>query len=140
MDTRDDLKVVTPVAFIKGHPAMFLPGGVVSGEILVGRLIADILVKPSQPAYAIRVGPWWVVASDQDWIPHGQGDPFTQIVPFPEAGPNAMHAEILITAFAQHVITSDGLTVRNVKGEPCDHPSDLPRHHPEWRRRVAFRM
>lgn len=145
MFSRDDLTVVTePLGFIQTHPENFLPEGRVSGESLVLRLISDILVQPNRTAIALRLGAWWVVASDEDWISRiaieTDRDPFTHIVAFAEAGPNSMHAEVLITAYAQDVVTYVGTQERKVKGEGDENLLQAIRRHPEWRRSVAFRL
>jgi hypothetical protein len=52
---------------------------------------------------------WKIIDSQTDWVAEtglSIKQLFSQIVPLPEAGPNSMRAEILLTGFARDVISS----------------------------------
>lgn len=147
MFSRDDLSILDGTKIldaIRMRPDRFLPPGEVSAEILACRLLGDILIRERRLAVAIRLNAWWIVASDEDWLPNypeerGR-DPFTSILAFPEAGPNSMHAEVLITAFSRDVVTFADRQERTVQGESDDALREFVGQHPEWRRCVAFRL
>jgi hypothetical protein len=69
-------------------------------------------------------------------------DLFRRIVAFPEAGPNAMHSEILLTAFARDVLLKEGSTLRALKGcvSEADEAWGTLLRDPRWQRGVAFRI
>lgn len=142
--TEADFERVNAIDHILSRPEMYVPKGEVSAEHLVGRIVADILVSQDRVATALRHGDWRVVASAWDWI--GEKDParlmdyFKNIVPFPEAGQNAMHAEVLLTAFCKDVITSDGSTTSIIKGESDERVTALLNQHRGWSRAIAFRL
>lgn len=138
-----DLSIVNPLELIRSNREMYLPEGP-SAERLTERLVGDILVVPDRFAIAVRRNDWRIVASDKDWIGKIASpaviDHFTNIVPFPEYGPNSMHGEVLVTAFASDVITfldSDELVI---KGAADTVVRGLIGEHPEWKRAIAFRI
>ena len=67
---------------------------------------------------------------------------FSRIVPFPQAGANSMHSEVLVTAFARDVVTWDRQEPCIIKGDILAHEEmrDIIKSNPHWRRVVAFRM
>jgi hypothetical protein len=84
---------------------MFL-GGMkrANGERLAARMLSDLIWSGALPAHVNRLGQWWEVSSAMDWLATQDGigiDAFARIVPFPVAGPNSHHSEILLTAFAE---------------------------------------
>jgi len=67
---------------------------------------------------------------------------FFRIVAFPEAGRNSMRAEILLTAFAQQVVTVSANNQSIIKGNvsQADDIWRLIASRPDWKRTVAFRF
>ncbi len=87
-----------------------------------------------------------MVGSDVDWLTnhkeHSVKELFVRIVALPQAGPNSMRAEILLTAFTEAVITMTGNDCLRIKG-------DIPPEAEIWstmksqthlKRLVAFRL
>lgn len=75
----------------------------------------------------------------------GESDPisvFRRIVPLPQAGPNSMRAEVLITAFATVAVTVGGGRRHVVVGEVGDDDPiwDAIERRSDWARSVAFRL
>jgi hypothetical protein len=140
----NDLQVVTALEAIRSRPDMYLRGQPITGDVLASRLIEDILVVRNCIAFATRIDEWWVVASDRDWIGIHEGEKlrshFNRIVAFPEAGVNTMHSEVLITAFAKDVFTSDTSTQCVIHGSIDGAVNSIISDHPEWKRLVAFRV
>jgi hypothetical protein len=138
-------KITDAIEHIKKRPELYLRSGKPSGLELAERLIGDVLLLTSGPVTASRNGPWWVITSPVDWLKRSCSGPleqlFTRIVPFPEAGPNSMRSEVLLTAFARDVLTRDRSTVYVVKGPPslaAPGPDLAPGHN--WERLVAFTL
>jgi hypothetical protein len=89
------------------------------GEYLAARMLGDLVWLGALPAQVNRVQQWWQVSSATDWLA-GSGiglGAFTRIVPFPAAGQNSFHSEILLTAFADVVVTSGADGVTWIKGD-----------------------
>lgn len=85
------------------------------GPHLAARLLSDLILLDALPGRVDRIGSWWFVGSQRDWLRSSDGiiskRPFHAIVPFPAAGQNSCRAEALLTAFADAVATygTDGL-------------------------------
>ena len=101
---------------------MFLPGGVADLRDFAGALVTDALVLSVCPVVAEIDDGWYIVAAKEDWIrkecKYSVFDSFHRIQIFHKHQQNSNRANLMITAFSQHVVTfgADGKTV--VKG--CD--------------------
>jgi hypothetical protein len=135
------------VTIIRKSPRMYL-GGVAeaTGQHLAARLMTDLVWLGALPAEVRKIESWWVVASKQDWLV-GEGRAnvdiaFSKIVPFPEAGVNSFRSEILLSAFADAVITVDASGTRWIKGTErgLTLPATIGLICPEGERMVAFRL
>jgi hypothetical protein len=84
-------------------------GPEMSGQQLACQLVRDLILTGSLPFGVDYVDEWWVVSSDKDWLLIPSGSiilrSFKHIVHFPEAGREACHSEILLSAFAEAVVT-----------------------------------
>src|SRR5262245_39674847 len=84
-------------------------GPKMSGEDIATQLVRDLILLESLPVHVHHIDGWWLVASARDWLLDPDGSislrHFTDIVHFPEAGRAACHNEILLTAFADAVVT-----------------------------------
>jgi hypothetical protein len=134
-----------PLDHIRSHPQRYLPGGKLDGLWLAQNLVSDVRMQDGSNVAKSQVDGWWVVVSDTDWIAllerRHHRDPFTSILPFPEAGPNSMHGEVLLTAFAEAVLTADREGPRVVKGQVApDDPIWSRLSGGTWSRAVAFRV
>ena len=92
----------------------------------------------------MRNGDWWIISSNVDWLAtcpdYAPEELFFNIVALPEAGPNSMRAEILLTAFAQQVVTVSADHQSIIKGDvsQADDIWRLIASRPNWKRTVAF--
>lgn len=114
------MRTIDPIAHVRARPEMYLPGGVVDPKELARLLVRDALLLGANHARAMRATDWWLVLADRDWLGQAQGgarDLFSRVVPFPEVGPNAMRAEVLLTAFAEEVVTFTPDFAEVIKGE-----------------------
>lgn len=108
----EDLRIVNdPIAHLRKLYAAERP----SGHYLSARLLHDLVFLDALPVRADRIDSWWLVGSQQDWLWSSDGviskRPFHAIVAFPVAGPNTHRAEVMLTAFADAVVTcgTDGM-------------------------------
>lgn len=135
-----------PIAFIRKRPSMFARSIPVSGAELAANIIAEALLLTHGQVTASRADAWWVVTSDVDWIAgesdHAVEDAFSRILPLPQAGPNSMRGEVLLTAFARDVVTQDIYSRCVIKGstQADDAVWAMLTSRPDWKRIVAFRM
>lgn len=107
--------MITPVesiAVIRKSPKIYLPGGVVTGEILCARVASDILTLSGVTVMIRNHSPWWIVAADCDWVSRFKKERsvrkfMTTIVAFPERSDNDLHGEVIVAAFAKALVTID---------------------------------
>lgn len=142
------LQIVEPMDAIRQNPQIYLPYGELNGDTLAIRLMQDIVVMSQLPVCAIQDQPWWIIASEEDWIVSRLTAPnveayFKSVVPFPELGDNSLHIEVVITAFAASVLTGDSANNTTlIKGDgPIPAIVELLKQSfPRWRRFVAFEL
>lgn len=134
------------IGFIRSHAGMFVGESPPMADLLMSRLVTDVTCVSHKNVTSRHTDGWWIVTCEEDWI---QSDPrspsrdfFTHIVPFPEAGQNAFHGRVLLTAFASDVVTGPRSGLRNVKGEGAKDQrlAEIISTLPAWERIVAFRM
>ena len=144
--TESDIHVLDdPLAVIRKRPGMYVRSNPVSGAELATNLVGDALLTGGRVT-AFQDGAWWVVACDADWM---TGEPglsvdalFSRIVPFPQAGPNSMHNEVLLAAFAHDIVVQGGDSCAVIKGNvpPASEVWAAIKSNQEWKRVVAFRL
>jgi hypothetical protein len=103
MDRRpEDLTPMTDaLGWARAHPDMLLGYGYTpSNELLLDR-VRDALwiLRPDASVRSEVRDQWGYLACDVDWLGDARRDPFRELVPFPEAGPNSFRPEILVSAF-----------------------------------------
>jgi hypothetical protein len=127
--TARDIGIISDVMEImKKNPKMYLNGcETPTGELLAARLISDLVYLKSLPAHVAVFERWWVITSDKDWLsalspPADTKSAFWMIVPLPQAGPNSHRSEVLLTAFADAVVTCGQEGLIWIKGDPESFP------------------
>jgi hypothetical protein len=145
--SEEDLEIIYALDYVKEHPEMFLPKGHISGMALASAILDDIFVQERVSTFVERIGEWWLIGSEFDWIgPYMQGytlhEYFSRMVGFPEMHVNAVHSEVLLTAFAADVIVFDNSGHERITGTTTldDLILAARQSHPEFKRAVAFRM
>jgi hypothetical protein len=143
--TKDDLSLANDtLEYIRKRPKMFVR--TISGVELATAIVGGACLLTQKPVTVIHQEPWWIIGSEGDWLETQTGasvqDFFFRIVAFREPGPNSMHGEVLLSAFATDVVTQSVTGSWIVKGtvSPADPVWDFIRTHPEWKRVVAFRL
>jgi hypothetical protein len=113
--------VADAVGYVRKRPERFFRTEAPEPVELVAHIVSETFALGGGETCAVRRGEWWIIRSDVDWlVTHSDYAPealFFHIVALPEAGPNSMRAEILLTAFAQKVVTVDASRRLIIKGE-----------------------
>jgi hypothetical protein len=134
------------VDYIRRNRDRFLRSKQTEPIELVERILGDALYAGASECAVFRQDDWWIIASPTDWLgghnAYAPEDLFHRIVAMPEAGQNAMRGEVLLTAFAQNVITATPTECTVISGEaPLDEKVwNLVSKSPEWQRLIAFTL
>jgi hypothetical protein len=134
------------VDYIRQHRAMFLRTKETTPIELVERILGDALYSGASECTVLRQRDWWIIASTTDWLSghadHVPEELFQKIVAMPEAGQNAMRGEVLLTAFAQHVITATPYGCMVISGDVSsdDEVWHIVSLSQKWQRMIAFRV
>lgn len=132
------------VGYVQARPERFLRMEIPAPVELVMHIVSEALILGGSETCTLHRGHWWVITSTVDWLEthpdYTAEELFFHIVPFPEAGPNSMRAEILLTAFAHKVITVGPKGHVSVKGEvaPSEDIWQWLQACSAWKRAVAF--
>ncbi len=145
--TESDIHVLDdPIAVIRKRPGMYVRSNPVSGAELATNLVGDALLLTGGRVTAFRNGAWWIVACDADWMTSEPGLSvdalFSRIVPFPQAGTNSMHSEVLLAAFAHDIVVKGAESCAVIKGNvpPAAAVWTAVTSNQGWKRVVAFRL
>jgi hypothetical protein len=115
----DELGIIEPINFIKNNPERFLRQNNLGLELSTN-LVGDALLLVDKPVTALKQSEWWIVFCESDWIlkksDYTIEEMFSRIIPFPEAGQNSMRSEVLLTAFANDVVTTLDNEITVIKG------------------------
>jgi hypothetical protein len=80
-----------------------------TAQELIGNLVRNLVLTKSLPLRVDLIDGWWTGSSEIDWLVETDGcitfRSFTYVVHFPLAGREACRSEILLTAFADAVVT-----------------------------------
>jgi hypothetical protein len=103
----EDLYVVDdPIASLR---KMYAGKSAPTAAYLAARLMHDLILMDALPARVERSDQWWIISADRDWLASSEGtgstNAFYRIIPFTVAGPNTHRTEVLLTAFADVVVT-----------------------------------
>lgn len=134
------------IEYICRHRDRFLRAKKTEPIELVERILGDALYSGASECAVLHQNDWWIIASTTDWLGghaiYTPEDMFYRMVAMPEAGQNAMRGEVLLTAFAQHVITATPAACLVISGEVSmdDEIWTLFSKSPEWQRMIAFKL
>jgi hypothetical protein len=102
------MHVLSGLDHVRRHPERFLRSLPASGAELAERLAGDLLLLGGRRTLLLQEPRWFGVASDLRWLPTNDEAQlrraFEKMRPFPEAGVNSVHSEILIGAFATNLV------------------------------------
>ena len=134
------------IDYVRQRPERFFRAGSPEPVELITHIVGEVLLLGGSETCTMRSGDWWIISSNVDWLAtcpdYAPEELFFHIVAFPEAGPNSMRAEILLTAFAQQVVTGSADHQSIIKGDvsQADNIWELMTSRPNWKRTVAFRF
>jgi hypothetical protein len=84
-------------------------GPTMTAPELVSALVRDLALTRALPLRIDFIEGWWCISSEVDWLAERDGSVayrnFKGVVHFPEAGREACHTEVYLTAFADAVVT-----------------------------------
>ena len=130
----------------RAHPTMFFDRGEVTAQSIVEQLIIGARVLGATSVETLSMGPWQIVAADEDWFPMARlpipdDFRFSCLVDFPEQGQNCVRPEFLVAAFAQDVIVKAAHLEPIILGtvSAADEIHAMLEHRKSWRRVIAFR-
>ena len=129
----DDITALDAFDYIEREQRRFFRGGACDPTEVATMLVGEALTVGAEDIRVTVQSDWLVVTAERDWI--GALDPsvFHRVVPIP-GEPNSMFAEVLLTVFAQRVITATADHTTVVKGNDIT-PADFPG---TWARAIAF--
>ncbi|MCA9039336.1 MAG: hypothetical protein KDA65_03205 [Planctomycetaceae bacterium] len=146
--TAADLRILDPIEGILMRPDMYISPDK-DPRKMAAQIAEEAFILTKGPVYLNRIDEWYIIAAENDWLANPkcfEGEPeiqklFRSIIAFPEWGDNSMYGEVLLTVFAQQVVTwlSGERTI--IKGDETeiDELERVVNDHPEWKRVVAFR-
>jgi hypothetical protein len=137
-------KVIDPLTHVRAHPEIYCSGGVPDPRFFANRVASDALTLGASRTLSARVGDWWAVAADVDWLARADRpvrELFHSVVAFPERHVNDCRSEIILTAFAEHVGTyADHGPVEVIKGRADDWDPASSSLAGDWARVIVFSM
>jgi hypothetical protein len=109
------------LAFVRKHPKMFQH--LVQDGPSAAALLAESAMRCGARRVEIAVQESdYYLSAEVDWLADLAGrDPFTELVPFPALGANAVHPEVVVAAFSELFETRTDAGSRMVVGEPAGH-------------------
>jgi hypothetical protein len=134
------------IDYVRQRPERFFRAGSPEPVELLTHIVGEVLLLGGTETCTRRNGDWWIISSNVDWLTtcpdYAPEELFFRIVALPEAGPNSMRAEILLTAFAHQVVTVSADNQSIIKGDvsQADNIWYLIASRPDWKRTVAFRF
>lgn len=118
-----DVRIPTKSALdaIRARPDMYV-GEFPTGALLMARLVETLLLLDAAPLKVACNGAWYSLHADRDWLMTESGviclDAFQRLIPLPSGGRFYDRAEVILTALADAVATSDTTGVSWISGEP----------------------
>ncbi len=125
MVSREELTIYAdPIAIIRMRPELYA-GPTPRRRSLAGRLVSNLLQFGVKSIAVEAFDEWWLVVAENDWLTiNGEyrSDRWRRISAAPEVGLEAMHPEVLLTAFSDVLFTiangsMDFLVGQEIKNE-----------------------
>jgi hypothetical protein len=107
MVSREDAVHTDAIAIIKMRADLY-GGRSPRRTRLTGRLVSDLLQFGVKSVSAEAFGDWWLIVAKSDWLTidlEYRVDRWKRISAAPEIGLEAMHPEVLLTAFSEVLFT-----------------------------------
>lgn len=138
------METLSAIEHVRTHPERFLrqvpPSPIELAQLLAG----DTLILGGSKVIILRQDEWYGVGSDVVWLPTETEDVasyFEEIKPFPQAGVNSVHSEVLLGAFASGIAVWIGDKNILARGPDIREIDDGSNPFPEWvRQGVMFKL
>jgi hypothetical protein len=132
------------VEFIRSHPKMFIPHQTIAAEYLVNTVAEMAALRGGEEVVVSRCQNWWKVVSKTDWLLnesiHKRPSAFCDMVPFPEGGLFAFYPEVLLTAYADAVISTTPSEAESIPPTFIPSTTILEWLTPRFGRAVGFEL
>jgi hypothetical protein len=93
-----------------------------TGALLMALLVESLILMDAGPLKVARTGAWYSLSAGRDWLAAESGAPcldaFQRLIPLPGGGRFYQRAEVILTALADAVVTSDATGVTWISGDP----------------------
>jgi hypothetical protein len=147
MSSPGEIQALPPIEeWLPAHQYMFFSHGKASSVELSELLLDGARTLGAVSARIERHVDWWLVGAEQDWFPAArfpmpESLKTDNLVPFPEMGQNCTRPEVLVMAFASHVVVKHQDVISAAKGAVGETDSILAllREVNHWRRAIAFK-
>jgi hypothetical protein len=117
----DRIPNIRAVDAIRAAPGVYV-GDFPTGDLLAARLVESLILLDVAPLRVARTGTWYSVYAEKDWLMMENGavcfDAFQRLIPLPSGGRFCDRAEVILTALADAVVTSDMSGVSWISGQP----------------------
>lgn len=133
---------IRAVDAIRARPGMYV-GDFPTGALLLARVVESLILLNVGPLKIERTGAWYSIYAHRDWLVTESGalslEPFQRLIPLPSGGQFYDRAEVILTALADAVVTSDEAGVTWITGEPGKWPlpADFDLSLPQARGRIV---
>lgn len=138
------MKALSAIEHVRNHPERFLRQVPPSPIELAQMLAGDLLILGGGKVIILRQNEWYGVGSDVAWLPaeiEEVASFFEEMKPFPQAGVNSVHSEVLVGAFASGIAVWNGDKIILARGPDVLEIDGGPKPFPKWvRQGVMFKL
>jgi hypothetical protein len=146
MYKNDDLKIIEdPIKWLISHKKQFLWQKDIGLQLAIN-IVNDAIILSEGPVTILNKEKWWIIGSEIDWIIKESIDVdetfFFNIIPSLQDTQNSIRGEVLLTAFAEDVVTiREGVSniIKGTLNNDIHFLLDLQKDNC-WKRLVAFRL
>jgi len=135
-------KLNSAISYVRKNSKNFLRTGKVDLNELATNVLYDALALGAETGGVCKLGEWWIVYADFDWLVTEDEKTittmFNSIVALPEAGPNSCRSEVLLNAFCENVIVFGSDDNEIIRGVGDKMLSDFVFKNLGGKRAVAF--
>ncbi len=138
------MKVLSGIEHVRTYPERFLRQVPPSSVELAQAVAGDTLLLGGVKVIILREAGWYGVGSDVVWLPGGTDEVarcFEEMRPFPQAGVNSVHSEVLVGAFASGIVVWRENKILLARGMDTRDRIGVSNPFPEWvRQAVVFKL
>ncbi|MEZ6049154.1 MAG: hypothetical protein R3C11_26980 [Planctomycetaceae bacterium] len=140
--TDKDLRTLDMITALWIRPQMYLSPVMDSGGI-AARLAEEAFRLTKKQAHLDKLDNWFIVAANEDWLSYTNTADIQQVfrthIHLAEMGSFDMYGEVILTAYAENVVTFLDTKMTVIKGEKESQLlAKFIESKPDWKRVVAF--